>query len=99
MTRSPLAAALALLGIAAAAAAAVWYASIRHRTQSPETTLPRVIGMSQRAAVRELTHDGFRVRVVEPKGLGSGGVVVGETPLAETLVARGTTVTLRVARR
>jgi len=99
MTRSPLAAAFALLGVAAAAAAGVWYATLKPRTPSAELTLPRVIGVPQRAAVRELTRDGLRVRVVEPKGLGGGGVVIGETPLPETTVARGSTVTLRVAKR
>ncbi|MBV8258455.1 MAG: hypothetical protein JO073_11625, partial [Actinobacteria bacterium] len=66
MTRSPLAAALALLGIAAAAAAGIWYATLKHDRPAPELVLPRVVGLRQPTAVRELTHDGLRVKVVEP---------------------------------
>jgi beta-lactam-binding protein with PASTA domain len=95
----PLTLALAALGIAAAAAAAAWYATLPPRHRTTELTLPRVLGLPQREAVRRLTHEGLRVRVREPRGLGGVGVVVGQAPPAGTTVGRGATVTLRVARR
>jgi len=100
MTRSPLAVVLAALGLAAAAAAGIWYATLGPRSAPAKLRVPRVVGLRTGAAVRELTQEGLRVRVVEPRTLRpGGGAVVSQAPAPLTMVARGTRVTLRVAAR
>ncbi|SRR5579871_5206913 len=99
MTASPLAAVFAALGVAAAAAAGIWYALLGPRTPPQELRVPRAFGLRESVAVHELTRDGLRVRVQEPRGLHGAAVVVGQYPFPQTTVARGSAVTLRVAAR
>lgn len=87
---------LAVLGLALAAAAAIWY--IRLRPAPPaRLTVPRVVGLSESRAVRALTTEGFRVRAVEESSSSGRGIVRSQRPLAETRPARGATVTIHVA--
>jgi beta-lactam-binding protein with PASTA domain len=90
---------LALLGLAAAAAAAAWYVHLR---PAPPTVLnvPRVVGLGEGPAVRALTNEGFRVRAVEEELSSSGrAVVTTQRPPARTRLVRGATVTIHVVRR
>jgi len=89
---------LAVLGLALAAATAMWYVHLR---PAPPATLrvPGVLGLSESRAVGALTTEGFRVRSVEKPSSPGRGVVTSQRPLAETPLARGATVTIHLARR
>jgi hypothetical protein len=89
---------LAVLGLALAAAAAIWY--VRLRPAPPSTlSVPRVVGLSEARAVSALTNEGFRVRAVEESSRSGRQVVTSQRPLAQTRLHRGATVTIHVARR
>lgn len=85
---------LAALGFAAAAGAAVWYL---HLGRDGTLTVPRVVGLRERAAVRELTDEGFAVRAVERPARGRRGFVVAQHPAVATRLPHGATVTIQVA--
>jgi hypothetical protein len=89
---------LAVLGVALAAAAAIWFVRL---TPAPPATLsvPRVVGLSEARAVSALTTGGFRVRAVEEASTSGWQVVTSQRPLARTRLQRGATVTIHVARR
>ena len=88
---------LAILGLALGAAAAIWYLSL-NRTAPPATlTVPRVLGRPEAAAVRQLTREGFNVRAVERPGNAEPGHVFAQRPAPFATLARGATVTIRVA--
>jgi hypothetical protein len=89
---------LAVLGLALAAAAAIWY--VRLRPAPPATlAVPRVVGLSEARAVSALTTEGFRVRAVEQSSSSGLRVVTSQRPLARTRLHRGAMVTIHVARR
>jgi beta-lactam-binding protein with PASTA domain len=85
---------LAVLGLAAAAGAAVWYLRLGH---SDELTVPRVTGLREQAAVRTLTSEGFNVQAVERPASGRPGFVVAQRPRVSARLPHGTTVTIQVA--
>jgi hypothetical protein len=88
---------LAILGVAAAAAAAIWYLSL-DRTPPPSTlTVPRVVGLRERVAVTRLTREGFSVRAIERPGNAKPGHVFSQRPAPLARLARGATITIRVA--
>jgi PASTA domain-containing protein len=89
---------LAVLGLALAAAAAIWFVRLR---PAPPASLgvPSVVGLSESRAVSALTTEGFRVRAVEESSSSGGAVVRSQRPGAETRLARGATVTIHVAGR
>jgi hypothetical protein len=89
---------LAVLGLALAAAAAIWY--LRLRPAPPATlSVPRVVGLREARAVRALTSEGFRVRAVEESSTSGRQVVTSQRPLAETRLQRGATVTIHASRQ
>ncbi len=88
--------ALGVLGVAAAAVAAVWYLRLGGGAPA-EVAVPRVIGLDEKAAVRELTTEGFAVRAIEQPAEASPGVVFAQRPSVETHLARGALVTISVA--
>jgi hypothetical protein len=89
---------LAVLGLALAAAAGIWY--LRLRPPPPaQLSVPRVVGLSESRAVSALTTEGFRVRAVEESSSSGRQVVTSQRPLAQTRLHRGATVTIHVARR
>jgi hypothetical protein len=89
---------LAALGVALAAAAAIWFVHLR---PAPPATLsvPRVVGLDEARAVSALTSEGFRVRAVEESSSSGRQVVTSQLPLAQTRLHRGATVTIHVAGR
>jgi eukaryotic-like serine/threonine-protein kinase len=88
--------ALALLGLAVAAIAAVWY--VRLPGGGPSVlSVPRVVGLSEAAAVHELTTEGFTVRAIEQPADASAGIVFAQRPAVRTRLARGDVVTISVA--
>jgi PASTA domain-containing protein len=89
---------LAVLGLALAAVAAIWY--VRLRPAPPAAlSVPRVVGLDEAGAIRALTTEGFRVRSVEESSSSGRLVVTSQRPLAETRLERGATVTIHVAGR
>ena len=89
---------LAMLGLALAGAATMWY--IRLRPAPPAAlSVPRVVGLNEAGAVRALTKEGFRVRAVEESSSPGRLVVTSQRPLAATRLERGATVTIHVAGR
>ena len=88
--------ALGVLGVAAAAVSAVWYLRLGGSTPA-EVAVPRVIGLSEQAAVRQLTTEGFAVRAIEQPAEASAGVVFAQRPSVEAHLARGALVTISVA--
>ena len=90
--------ALALLGLALAAAAAIWYVRLRPAA-AHVLTVPRVVGLTEARAVRTLTSDGFRVRAVEETSGSGRRVVTSQRPRAATRLRRGAIVTIRVVGR
>jgi eukaryotic-like serine/threonine-protein kinase len=87
---------LAALGVAAAAVAAAWYLRLGGGGP-PELSVPRVVGLSENDAVRELTSEGFGVRAVEQPAEASPGVVFAQQPRVDARLARGDLVTISVA--
>lgn len=87
---------LALLGLAAAAAAAIWYLTLR-RSSPSVLTVPRVVGLREPLAVRRLTSEGFGVREIDQPGAAPSGVVFAQKPSAGAELGRGTMVTIRVS--
>jgi beta-lactam-binding protein with PASTA domain len=86
---------LALLGLAVAAIAAAWYIRLGGGVAS-ELSVPRVVGLSERAAVHELTTEGFTVRAIEQPADVSAGVVFAQRPAVHARLARGEVVTISV---
>jgi hypothetical protein len=87
---------LAVSGLAAAAVAAAWY--LRLGAGGPaELSVPHVVGLDERAAVRELTVEGFTVRAIEQPAEASAGVVFAQRPGVNARLARGDLVTISVA--
>jgi PASTA domain len=98
--RSPLDVAwlvLALLGLALAGGAALWYVTLNRTKPPSHLAVPPVVGLRELAAVTRLTSEGFGVRAVEQPGKAPHGVVFAQTPAANKTLARGATVTIRVA--
>ncbi len=89
--------ALAVLGLLAAAGAAIWYLKVRPAPLATTLPVPRVIGVREQFAVAELTEAGFAVRAVEQPGNAKAGIVFAQRPSAQTVTKRGATVTIRVA--
>ena len=89
---------LALLGVALAVGACVWYLSLDRTAPPAHVTMPRVVGLREQAAVARLTHDGFNVRALEQTGPGRTGIVFAQRPAATATLPRGATVTIRVSR-
>ena len=89
--------ALAVLGLAAAAGAAIWYLKTRSTPVATTLPVPRVIGVREQFAVAELTQSGFAVRAVEQPGNAKAGIVFAQRPAPDTVTKRGATVTIRVA--
>jgi len=89
--------ALAVLGLAAAAGAAIWYLKARPAPLAKQLPVPFVVGVSEQFAVAELTQAGFAVRAVEQPGEAKKGIVFAQRPAEQTVVARGSTVTIRVS--
>jgi hypothetical protein len=94
---TPWPAVLAILGVALALAAGVWYARL-DRSGPPRTVaVPRVVGMQETAAVNRLRRLGFGVRAVLRSGNARPGHVFAQRPSPQTTLERGTTVTIDVA--
>jgi PASTA domain len=89
---------LALLGLALAVGAGVWYLSLDRTAAPAHATMPRVVGLREQAAVRRLTQDGFDVRALEQSGPGRAGTVFAQQPAATVTLPSGATVTIRVSR-
>jgi PASTA domain len=87
---------LGVLGVVAALVASAWYVRIRGATPGA-LSVPHVIGLSEKAAVRELTTAGFAVRAIEQPSAASPGIVFAQRPDAHARLARGELVTIRVA--
>jgi beta-lactam-binding protein with PASTA domain len=87
---------LALLGLLAAATAAIWYLRL-DRTPATHEVVPSVVGLREAVAVTRLTGMGFKVQAVERPGPGTSGTVVSQLPAASTSLAIGAIVTIRVA--
>jgi beta-lactam-binding protein with PASTA domain len=88
--------ALAMLGLAVAAVAAAWYIRLG-RGGPTELSVPRVVGLSERAAVHELTTEGFTVRAIEQPADASAGLVFAQRPAVHSRLSRGDVVTISVA--
>ena len=88
---------LAALGLALAVAAGIWYLSLERTAPPAELTVPSVVGLPETTAVQRLTTKGFNVRAVERPGAAKAGRVFQQRPSANSLFARGATVTIRVA--
>ncbi len=89
--------ALAVLGLLAAAGAAIWYLKARPAPLATKLPVPMVIGVREQFAVAELTQAGFAVRAVEQPGNAKPGIVFAQRPAPDTVTKRGATVTIRVA--
>jgi beta-lactam-binding protein with PASTA domain len=87
---------LALLGVAAAAVAGVWYLRLGSGAAA-RLSVPHVIGLTEQEAVHQLTTEGFAVRAVEQPAEASAGVVVAQRPSVNVRLARGAVVTINVA--
>jgi beta-lactam-binding protein with PASTA domain len=87
---------LALLGVAAAAVAGVWYLRLGSGVAA-RLSVPRVLGLTEQEAVHQLTTEGFAVRAVEQPAEASAGVVVAQRPSVNVRLARGAVVTINVA--
>ena len=89
--------ALAVLGLVAAAGAAIWYLKARPAPIATTLPVPTVVGVREQFAVAELTQAGFAVRAVEQPGDAKAGIVFAQRPAPQTVTKRGATVTIRVA--
>jgi PASTA domain len=87
---------LAVLGLGVAVVAAAWFVRLG-RGGPTELSVPRVVGLSEKEAVRELTTEGLAVRAVEQPAEASAGVVFAQRPRVGTRLAHGSLVTIGVA--
>jgi len=88
---------LGALGLALGAAAAIWYLSLNRSSPPARLEVPRVVGKPEAVAVRQLTTKGFSVRAIEKPGNAAAGIVFSQRPAPASTIARGATVTIRVA--
>ncbi len=87
----------AVLGLVLAVAAGIWYLSLDRTAPPADLTVPSVVGLPETTAVQRLTTKGFNVRAVERPGEAKAGRVFQQRPSANSQLARGATVTIRVA--
>jgi eukaryotic-like serine/threonine-protein kinase len=64
----------------------------------PQVTVPSVIGKGQDSATAEIINSGLRVNVTEQDSTREPGTVLSQSPGAGTLVTKGSTVDITVAR-
>jgi len=87
---------LAMLGLVLGGVAVLWFLSLNRSSPPTRLTVPRVVGLSEAAAVKRLTTEGFDVRAVEPRRGTAVRVVVSQRPSASAELARGATVLIRI---
>ena len=88
--------AFALVGVALAAAAGLWYARLDSGPPS-RLTVPSVVGLKEAAAIKTLRTLGLAVRSIEMPGPGKAGLVFRQRPAAGVTAPRGNVVTVDVA--
>ena len=87
---------LAVLGVALAAVAGVWYSRLGSGPPS-QLTVPTVVGLKESVAIHRLTTLGLAVRSVEMPATSKVGLVFRQRPAAGMTLERGTAVTIDVA--